>query len=324
MTTLREMKKKGYMPSRAYLQLMVKGLSSLGTVLLSNLGALRGLQESDSDGPRYVRPPRRYELPAYEEGMRYCDRDERYLRPTLYCNSHAPEVVALANELGAFEVSDRVFAERAFDFAKRKLTLEMVPMDDVAATLRRGTGTCLHEISVFVALCRATGVKARYKLYAPEMIESWTNTFIVDPVMQEWYDAMGYFMLHGEGEAFIDGIWEVVDVGPTPERQAAGDIPITSFGEDSIGVWFFPKPDSVMHLESFPYGLGLLLKLAHVVAPGTIEKVNANIQQQIAAGEQILAEAGGEAAYNEAVREQQTMSPKMQLEPKQEIVFESE
>lgn len=302
---------------------MVKGLSSLSKVFLSNMGALRRLRESDTDGPSSVRTPRRYELPPYDEGMPYCDRDERYLRPTLYCNSHAPEVVALANKLGAFEMSDRAFAERAFDFAKRKVTLEVLPMDDVAATLRRGTGTCLHEISVFVALCRAAGIKARYKLYAPEMIEAWSNTFIVDPVMQEWYDAMGYFMLHGEGEAYVDGSWEVVDVGPTPERQAAAGIPITEFGQDSIGVWFAPKPHSMMHPESFPYGLGLLLKLAHVVAPGTIEKVNAAVQQQIAAGKRVLAEAGGEAAYNQAIREQHTPSPKMQLEPTQQIVFES-
>ena len=322
MTSLAEMKKKGYMPSRTYLQLMVKGLSSLARVLLSNLSAVRRLQETDSDGPVYVRPPRRYELPSYDESMPYCDCDERYLRPTLYCNSHAPEVVALANELGAFEVSDREFAERAFDFAKRKLTLEMLPMDDVSAILRRGTGTCLHEISVFVALCRAAGIKARYKLYAPELIEAWSDTFIVDPMMQEWYDAMGYFMLHGEGEAYVDGSWEVVDVGPTPERQAATGIPITGFGEDSIGVWFAPRPESVMHLESFPYGLGLLLKLATVVAPGTIAKVNTNVQQQIESGKQLLAKVGGEEAYNHTVREQQTPSPKVQIEPRQEIVFE--
>lgn len=322
MTGLAEMKKKGYIPSSTYLQLMVKGLSSLGRVAITNLGALRGLRESDDDGPVYTRPPRRYELPAYEGDMPFCDRDERYLRPTLHCNSHAPEVVAMANELGAFEVSDRVFAERAFDFVKGQMTLEMLPMDDVSATLRRGTGTCLHEISVLVALCRAAGIKARYKLYAPEMIEAWSNTFIVNPLMEEWYDAMGYFMLHGEGEVYVDGSWEVVDVGPTPERQAAAGIPITAFGEDSIGVWFSPKPHSMMHLESFPYGLGLLLKLAHLVAPATIEKVNANIQQQIRAGKQVLAEAGGEAAYNEALQEQRTVSPEMELEHKHQIVFE--
>ncbi len=322
MTGLAEMKKKGYMPSSTYLQLMVKGLSSLGKVAITNLAALRTLRKSDDDDPGYVRPPRRYELPAYDADMPYCDRDERYLRPTLYCNSHTPEVVAMANELGAFEVPDRTFAERAFDFVKREITLEMLPMDDVSATLQRGTGTCLHEISVFVALCRAAGIKARYKLYAPEMIDAWSDTFIVNPVMEEWYDALGYFMLHGEGEVYVDGSWEVVDVGPTPERQAAAGIPITTFGEDSIGVWFAPKPRSLMHRESFPYGLGLLLKLAHIVAPGTIEKVNANIQQQITAGKKVLAEAGGEAAYNEAVREEPAASPTMQLEHKQQIVFE--
>ena len=107
----------------------------------------------------------------------------------------------MANHLGAFKKSDYEFAETAFEFVKRKIILEMIPMDDAVNVLRRGTGTCLHEISLFIALCRAAGIKARYKLYALTMI-------------QQWYDAMGYFMLHGEGEVYIDGKWLPADVGP--------------------------------------------------------------------------------------------------------------
>ena len=52
--------------------------------------------------------------------MKYCNSNEKYLRPTLYCNSHSPEVIALANKLGAYNKSDKDFAKAAFDFAKRK------------------------------------------------------------------------------------------------------------------------------------------------------------------------------------------------------------
>ncbi|MEA2054881.1 MAG: transglutaminase family protein [Candidatus Thermoplasmatota archaeon] len=303
---------------------MIKGMFSLSKVLIANLGAFKKMRYSAS-GEKYIRPPRRYEILEYREGIKCCISDEKYLRPTRYCNPHAPEVIALANELGAFEKSDREFAEVAFDFAKRKLTLEILPMDGVENTLRRGTGTCIHEISVFIALCRAAGIKARYKLYAPSMIQSWNDALMVDDLLKKWYETMGYFMLHGEGEAYVDGEWVVVDVGSTPERQAAASIPITKFGEDSIGVWFSAMPDSVMHVESFPYGMDVLLKLAKKVTPRTLDKVNASIIGQIEKGKNIIEEAGGEWVYDEKARRKKVQrAPKVELEPKKEIVFVSE
>jgi len=321
MLSLREIKEKEYLPRGPYLKAMIKGTLSITRILITNLGAIKGMRTVGDTGKKYVRPPRRYELPEYREGMKYCKSNEKYLRPTRYCNSHAPEVIALANELGAFEKSDREFAEAAFDFAKRKLTLEMLPMDGVEDTLRRGTGTCVHEISVFVALCRAAGIKARYKLYTPTLSNEWNDTFLVDPLLKKWYNSMGYFMLHGEGEVYVDGKWFVVDVGPTPERQAASSMPITKFGEDSIGVWLNSVPGSEMHLESFPYGMDFLLRLAYKIAPGTFDKINTGILEQIEMGRKIIEEVGGEEAYDEMIRKKAKKVPRVELERKEEIIF---
>ena len=108
------------------------------------------------------------------------------MRPTLYCNCRAPEIIAMANHLRAFKKSDYEFAETAFEFVKRKIILEMIPMDDVVNVLKRGTGTCLHEISLFIALCRAAGIKARYKLYALTMIQQWYDALVApDPLMRK-------------------------------------------------------------------------------------------------------------------------------------------
>ena len=51
------------------------------------------------------------------------------------------------------------------------MTLEIAPIDGVAETLRRGTGTCFDLITVFIALCRAAGIPARYKIYSTDMIQ---------------------------------------------------------------------------------------------------------------------------------------------------------
>jgi len=88
-------------------------------------------------------------------------------------------------------------------------------------------------------------------MFAMNMIKAWYDSTVnVDPLVKRWYDSMGYFMIEGEGEAYIDGEWVVAHVGPTSERQAAGGVPITKFGEDSLGKWFFAVPGTIMHMES--------------------------------------------------------------------------
>ena len=138
---------------------------TFATTMLKNPGALKKFRVMDPDEERYVRPPREYEIPPFREGMRYCTSNEKYLRPTRWCNPREPEVIAMANELGAYELSDYEFADAAFWFVKTNLVAEMLPLDSVSATLKRGTGTCYHLISVWIALCRAAGIKARYKTF---------------------------------------------------------------------------------------------------------------------------------------------------------------
>jgi hypothetical protein len=290
-------------------------------MLITNLGIIRQLHQIPSTGRQYVRPPRRYELPKYEKNMKYCNSNEKYLRPTLYCNSHSPDVIALAHKLGAYKKSDKEFALSAFEFAKRKITLEMMPLDGVENTIKRGTGTCLHEITVFVALCRAAGIKARYKLYSLTMIQAWEDTMMVDPMVKKFEQAMGYFMIHGEGEVFIDGKWVVCDVGPTPERQAASKIPISQFGEDSIGMWLNAVPGTIMITESLPYGLNIMMKFVEKIAPMTIDKVNKNILDQINQGKIILEEKGEEQYDKEIRKSFKPKFPEPVLKRKKSIVF---
>jgi hypothetical protein len=322
MPKLREIKERGYLPPKTLRRLLIGGSFILGKMFIMNLGVVKKLHNVSPTRTQYVRPPRRYELPKYEEDMKYCDSNEKYLRPTLYCNSHAPDVIALANKLGAYKKSDKEFAEAAFEFAKRKLTLEMVPMDEVYNTIRRGTGTCIHEISVFVALCRAAGIKARYKLYSLTMLEEWSNAFMVDPMVKKFSDAMGYFMIHGEGEAYINGKWVVCDVGPTPERQAASNVPITKFGEDSIGMWMSAVPGTIMKVESISYGLNALMRIVNKIAPVTVDKVNAGIIEQINRGKKILEEKGEENYDKEIRRTFKPKFPEPVIKKHKSIIFE--
>lgn len=290
-----------------YRSLMIKGMTSVAQVLITNAGAVRRLRQPQATEQRYIRPTRRYDLPTYEEGMPVCRANERYLRPTRYCNSHAPEVIALANALGAYQKPNHEVAQAAFEFAKEKMVLEIRPIDSVEKTLRRGTGTCFELISVFIALCRAAGIPARYKMFATRMIEAWQGTVIdVDPLVKKWYDSLGYFLIEGEGEAYVDGEWRVAHVGPTAERQAAAGIPITRLGEDALGIWFFARPGTIMRLEAIPTGLAVGTHLLQRIAPGSMERINVSILNKIEQGRRMIEEAGGLAAYDALARQKES------------------
>lgn len=324
MMGIHEIKEKGYLPQRMYLMLMLGGSFTLFKTLILNLSDLKKIRRLCPGEKPYVRPPRHYSLPLYRDDMQVCESSEKYLRPTLYCDPQTPEVIAMAHELGAFKKTDYEYAEAAFWFVKRNLTLEILPLDGVGKTLQRGTGTCFHLISTFIALCRAAGIKARYKMFAMNLLEAWYDAVVdVDPIVKKWYDSMGYFMIEGEGEVLVDGKWQVAHVGPTPERQAAAGIPITRFGEDSIGIWFFPVEGTLMRMESIPFGLGSATRFLRLIAPGSMARINNSIQEQIKKGKQILSAAGGEECYDKQMRKKQ--GPEMPIvklrEKKEKIIF---
>jgi hypothetical protein len=296
---------------------------SLARLYLSNPRDFRRLRLMQPGEERYVRPTRSYELPPYHPGMKRTTSDARYLRPTRFCDCRSPLIVALAHSLGAYQKTDHEYANDVFDFVKEKVHLEICPIDGVEETLRRGSGTCFQLISVFIALCRAGGIKARYKMFSMTMIQSWREAMVdVDPLVKKWYDSMGHFMVEGEGEAFVDGRWIVAHVGPTAERQASAGIPITRFGEDAIGVWFSALPGSTRILESIPAGLGAGSRLLHRIAPGSMERVSVGVLHQIREGRQRIEEAGGVAAYDAMARALRGAGiPTLQLGEKKELVF---
>ncbi len=325
MTVLREMKEREYIPRKTFIKLWMGGAISLTKLLMTtDPRDLKKLRKVRSGEERYVRPKRKYDVPEFTNDMKYCKSEEKYLRATLYCNPKAPEVVALANKLGAYKKSDNDFAEAAFHFVKEKTTLEILPFNPVEETFRRGTGTCYHLITCFIALCRAAGIKARYKVFAMNMSQAWYEHMVeVDPLIKKWYDSMGYFMLEGEGEVFIDGEWKVAHVGPRAERQAAAGIPISRFGEDSIGSWFFEVPGTTMRLESIPYMLGGSSKFLRILAPGSMERVNISILKQIEKGEKVIEDSGGLESYDKKARRKLGPDgPDVELKEKDELVFE--
>jgi hypothetical protein len=298
---------------------------ALFKVLLLNAGYIRKLR-AQRPGQSYAPPPRKYELPEFQPGMENRSSGEKYLRPTLYCNCRAPEITALAHQLGLLQKNEREFAEAAFEFTKRNITVQMVALDDVDRTLERGTGSCLQKIAVFVALCRAAGIPARFKFCALTRLDDIFAASLQNaPLVKKWFDAMGNFLLHGEGEIRLDGRWITADISSGPQWQAAASLPITRLGETSVGLWIFPVPGSSFTRESMPLGMGSSTRmLFNKLLASSIPGFNVGFLEQIAWGARIIEAAGGEAAYDAwARRQRQPVASRADLLQEHEsIVFE--
>jgi hypothetical protein len=320
-----EIKDKEMIPPRLMLKMNIAGLFALFKVLITNLPTIKAMKTMKAENA-YVRPTPSYTLPdSLPASVPHCN--QRYLRQTLFCNNEAPLVNALAKQLGAGEKSPLEFAQAAFEFTKRNIILEMTPIDDVTPILQRGTGTCIHKMSVFIALCRAAGIPARYKFFALTVLDDWAAPSLTRaPLMKKWYDAMGLFLLHGEGEILIDGKWIAADVGAEPSRQANSGLPITKLGEESIGMWLFPIPGTMFTRESIPLGLGLPSRfLMDYLVPSSVQGINAGILDQIRNGMKIIEEAGGEQAYDAQARKKRSQqAPHAGLQASDSIVFEDE
>jgi Transglutaminase-like superfamily len=296
---------------------------TVARLLLRNPGALKKLMVMGPDEPRYVRPPREYELPEYREDMRRCTSNEKYLRPTRWCNPREPLVIAMANELGAHELSDWEFAEAAYWFVKTNVASEILPLDAASATLRRGTGTCYHLTTLWIALCRAAGIKARYKEFKTMLNDAVMRLDVAEMMdLTETERALIPNLLNTgisvmEGEACIDGKWVVGDAGEKPELYAQYGAPILKFGEDAVDL-VFSTPGTMRHFESLPLVLGITMKAPRWFVPVVIER--ANVVHSAPLGKKIIEAAGGLQAYDKRARKNRGLSSLI-IEPKDDTAL---
>ena len=303
MLTPWEIVQKEMLPPGHLVRKNLASTAALFKVLLLNRGLIKRLKEQKG-AKAYAPPPRKYDLPAFAPGMENRSSDKKYVRPTLFCNCRAPEITAMAHQLGLGKKTDRDYAEAAFAFTKRNITVQMVALDDVEKTLARGTGSCLQKIAVFVALCRAAGIPARFKFCALSRLDDIFAASLQNaPLVKKWFDAMGNFLLHGEGEVFLDGRWVVADISSGPQWQAAASLPITRLGETSIGLWIFPVPGSAFIRESLTLGMrNSTHMLFDKFLASSIPGFNLGFLEQIEKGRRIIEAAGGEEAYDAAIR----------------------
>jgi hypothetical protein len=316
MTQASEIRKAGYASQEAPTQSKLAMGLMMARVLRRNPAILKNVFVVGPDEPRFVRPPRAYELPEYREGMKRCTSNEKYLRPTRWCNPREPLVIAIANELGAYERSDWEFAEAAYWFSKTTIVPEALPLDGVSATLKRGTGGCMQVVSLWIALCRTAGIKARYMTFKTQMDETLLGLGL-DPsqmvalegiAIEETEQATLPNIIniiptgHAAAEACIDGKWISAEVATRPEMAAIAGAPILKFGEDLTGSAWRLIPGTIERFESLPLIAAIALTAMLWFAPASMERGSIAMAGTIPRGRKIIEEAGGIEAYDSNAR----------------------
>jgi hypothetical protein len=157
-------------------------------------------------------------------------------------------------------------------------------------------------MNVFVALCRAAGIKARYRGVKRRVIpeERQEAMSSLDPFYGEIYGAMAN--VSGQSEACIDGVWMGVDLIASPEMQAVRGLPIKNLGEGLMASEPVNDPSQEWHSESMPRFAARGMTMLRWLAPAMYQRINLGILRQYALGTKIIEEAGGIEAYNHKAR----------------------
>jgi transglutaminase-like putative cysteine protease len=268
---------------------------------------------------------RRRTLPRLSLDGRVLPRDE-YLRPTAFCNSHAPEVIALADDLRRRAGGDWEYVEAIFDYVRTEIVHAVEPMSrrGVVATLESGCGLCIDKLNVFVALARAGRMPARFcavgnvaplELTTERPRLQVVNRYLADiEADSDWrlkkigsalrrllsqidraVSAGESFEMryHPMAEVKIGAFWIPVDPGSDDAESAAAGLPLPRLGYDPVLLRGF-KGSVIARSEAYPIGTSYwaLRLLLCLLARGIIDHVNHHFAKVRAAGEQVLAEVG--------------------------------
>ena len=303
--------KKSTVSSWRIMRGMIPSVFKLMRVVVVHPGpAFKMLREAQGAKKRlrskYSSTQRQYEIPAFNEGMRHQVVNKVYLRPSRYIESDAPEVIAMANSLGAFQKPEFEFANACFNFVKMKVWFTFAAeLRGAVGTLKLGEGMCLDKTHLFIALCRSGGIPARFRMSQEAFSQNiYEQLTLQDPIMRDWYNSTGYFMLHAMAEAYINGEWVPADFSMDYRYEAGLGLPLSRLGDEPEGTWNWALPGSVLRFEYLPPVFTFFTRNMLKMNTGMMLNLQERMETEgLEIGEKALADAGGQEAYDRKVRE---------------------
>lgn len=227
--------------------------------------------------------------------------NEKYLRPTRMCECDSVEIRTVAKKLGAYEKEPIEYVKSIFYFVKNQKYLVFKPMVGALGVLKSKGGVCLDQMNLLIALARAGGIKARYRLYALAPSQEMYDVMLKDdPILRETYEILGFLdSLHGCAEIYVDGKWLQLDPTLSDELEAGMGLPVAEFGEEPA--WRVRVPERDIVFEGFPILFKNMLIMTAFILRDTVDVVNAKLDELREKGREIL-ETVGKEEYNKTRR----------------------
>ena len=232
---------------------------------------------------------------------------EKYLRPVKGCESTAPEIVALAHELGAYKLSDWDYANKVFKWVKNHIKWH-IGQGGAVDILKLGRGFCTQKTNLFIALCRAGALKARCRVMPSIQLDSRMQgldmtiapAFGMNPIYAAINNTLIGWPISSLAEVQIDDKWIAAEPTFQDEWEAALDLPVLRFGEEPVES-LAKAFGQVSNTEDPPrFGRTLLKFLSSM--PGFLHEFDKLSDSYIKRGKEIIDEAGGSQAYNESMK----------------------
>ena len=144
---------------------------------------------------------------------------KKFLKSTYGCESDSPEIQEKLKEILGNESEKEKIAQKLFHWVRDNIRYELVQIIGAKGLLTRKTGACVDKSSLYIALCRAAGIPARYIIVSAKLN---TNKSIS---LKE--------LNHCAPEIYINNDWKIVD--PTFDPSLISLFPQATF--DSTNWW---------------------------------------------------------------------------------------
>lgn len=144
-------------------------------------------------------------------------RIKKYLEETPYCGSDSQLIKKKANKITIESNGKKGNIKKIYRWVRDNVKWEILPVVGAEKTLKRKPkeGICTDKVNLFVALCRALSVPARYMLLEAKLK----------------FEEKSIWAPHAASEVYLDNEWAIAD--PTFGAGNEDLIPKNKFGEKS-------------------------------------------------------------------------------------------
>jgi transglutaminase-like putative cysteine protease len=172
---------------------------------------------------------------------------EDFCKPTRYCESNNPEIKKLAENISKNKKTQRGASIALFNWVRDNIRYDLITTLSAREILENKSTLCVGKTNLFIALCRAIGIPARYVMFKGNL-------------KSPRKDIVSNEARHTAAEIYVNNKWIITD--PAFEKAIEKMFETSKFG---IPTW--TKWKDVKRVKSLPMLFHFFQKLFFLFSP---------------------------------------------------------